>query len=101
MKSMMTSTTKKKADKRPNYRKDLVTRTKLPKEALLRIVKQNNGEIHLDWFQNLPGRGAYIAKDLQALKVMAQKNLLARAFKMKINPEVYQLLEVEFQNGPQ
>lgn len=82
------------------YRKDLVTQNRAPKETLLRIVKQKDGQIHLDWNQTLAGRGAYITNNIATLELVAKKNLLARAFRTKIEPEVYENLKEEFLNGP-
>ena len=42
----------------------LVTREKLPKELLLRIVKTQDQEIKYDPTGKMNGRGAYIKKDI-------------------------------------
>ena len=67
----------------------VVTKEKLPKIELLRIVKTPEGSIKADETGKLNGRGAYIKKDISVLKTAKEKKILERIFEMKIVDEVY------------
>lgn len=56
-------------------RKCVVTQERLPKKELLRIVKNNEGQVFVDLTSKANGRGAYIKKDLEILNLAKQKNL--------------------------
>ena len=53
-----------------------VTKEKLPKQELLRIVRNNEGQVFIDLTGKANGRGAYIKKDLDVLE---------KAIKTKLN----------------
>ena len=68
------------------------------KTEFLRIVRMNDGSVCIDINQQADGRGAYVCKNAECLK-LAQKNKgLERSFKMSIPKEVYNALEEEFEN---
>ena len=48
-------------------RKCVVTQERLPKKDLLRVVKNNEGEIMVDFSGKANGRGAYIKNDVEVL----------------------------------
>ena len=49
-------------------RKCVVTQERLPKKDLLRIVKNNEGEVFVDLSYKANGRGAYIKNDIEVLE---------------------------------
>ena len=71
----------------------LVTREKLPKEALLRIVKTQNQEIIYDPTGKMNGRGAYIKKDVNVILKAQQKNILSKHFERPIHESLYTVLK--------
>jgi uncharacterized protein len=71
----------------------LITREKLPKESLLRIVKSKDNTITFDPTGKMNGRGAYIKKDVVIIKKAQQKKILSRHFNLEITKEFYELLE--------
>lgn len=71
----------------------LVTREKLPKEHLLRVVKTKDDTITFDPTGKMNGRGAYIKKDSDVIKKAQQKKILSRHFESNIPVEFYVLLE--------
>ena len=71
----------------------LVTRDKLPKEQLLRVVKTKDATITFDPTGKMNGRGAYIKKDIDVIKKAQQKKILSRHFETNIPVEFYVLLE--------
>ena len=76
-----------------------------PKKELVRVVKapqkeSESGaslppEISLDLTGKRPGRGAYLCRDAQCLKLAKKSRRLERAFSCKIPEEVYARLEEE------
>lgn len=71
----------------------IVTREKLPKEQLLRVVKTKDETITFDPTGKMNGRGAYIKKDIDVIKKAQQKKILSRHFETNIPIEFYVLLE--------
>ena len=71
----------------------LVTREKLPKELLLRIVKTQDQEIKYDPTGKMNGRGAYIKKDINVILKAQQKNILSKHFERPIQESLYTVLK--------
>ena len=74
--------------KAPIYRTCVATRKLFLKSDLYRVVKVN-GQIYADISQNMPGRGAYISKDLKAITLAHDKRLLAKALKCEVKDEIF------------
>ena len=70
-------------------RRCIVTKEQLPKNELLRIVKDKEGNINIDLTGKLNGRGAYIKKDIEVLNIAKSKNILSRALETTIPEEIY------------
>lgn len=62
------------------------------KEHMLRIVKTKSDDVQIDLTHNLQGRGAYVAKNSQAIKKAQKNNALTRALRMKVADTVYEEL---------
>ena len=67
----------------------VVTREKLPKQELLRIVKTTDGSIVADISGKINGRGAYIKKDIGVLEKAIKSKILERQLETTISDEVY------------
>ena len=52
----------------------IVTREKLPKSELLRIVRTPEGKVEIDITGKMNGRGAYLKKDLSVLERARNRN---------------------------
>ena len=63
------------------------------KRSLLRVVKTKEGEISLDFTGKKNGRGAYVCKNAECLKILKKQNSLNRAFKMNVSDEFYKQVE--------
>ena len=74
-------------------RRCVVTKEQLPKQELLRIVKNKENEIFVDLTGKANGRGAYIKKDINVLKTAKDKKILERALESQISEEVYEEIE--------
>lgn len=65
------------------------------KNELLRVVKNNQGEIFVDTTGKANGRGAYVCKNKECFNKLKKSKGLSRAFKMQIDEEVYKKIEGE------
>lgn len=79
--------------KKVPLRRCVVTREQLPKNELLRIVKNKENNIFVDLTGKALGRGAYIKKDVNVLKVAKAKKILEKILEAKINDELYDEIE--------
>ena len=68
------------------------------KKDMMRVLKTAEGDICLDVTGKKNGRGAYVCKTSDCLKLARKSKGLERSFKMSIPSEVYDTLEKEFEN---
>ncbi len=68
------------------------------KRELVRIVKNKDGEVSLDLSGKKPGRGAYICKDIECLKMARKAKRIERALDCQISPQLYDTMEKEIEN---
>ena len=77
-----------------------------PKKELIRVVKApevkdedgnvvSQGEISLDLKGKKPGRGAYVCRNTECLKLARKTRRFERAFSCKIPDSVYDCMEKE------
>ena len=71
-------------------RRCIVTREQLPKQELLRIVRDKEGKVSVDQTGKLGGRGAYIKKDLAILEKAMKSKILEKRLECKIEESVYE-----------
>lgn len=62
------------------------------KKELIRIVRNNQGEMNVDASGKMAGRGAYICKSIECFDASVKAKRLERAFKTKIPDEIYDTL---------
>jgi predicted RNA-binding protein YlxR (DUF448 family) len=62
------------------------------KKGLLRIVKNNAGEISLDFKGKAAGRGAYICDSVDCVNKCIKKKLLNKVFSAEIPQSVYEYI---------
>ena len=74
--------------KAPIYRKCVYTQKIFLKSDLYRVVKYN-GQVCFDKNQNMPGRGAYISKDLNVIQEAFKKKSLSKALRCDVKEEIY------------
>ena len=65
------------------------------KNDLIRIVKNNQGQIFVDKMQKANGRGAYICNNIQCLEKAIKTKRLEKAFKIEIESQIYDNLRGE------
>ena len=66
------------------------------KKDMMRILLTPEEEIILDLTGKKNGRGAYLCKQSECLKLARKNKGLERSFKMSIQSQVYDKLEEEF-----
>lgn len=68
------------------------------KRELVRVVRSPQGEISLDLVGKKPGRGAYICKDAECLKLARKAKRIERSLECEISPQIYDMMEKEIEN---
>ena len=76
----------------------VVTREKLPKGELLRIVKTTDGSVVADISGKINGRGAYIKKDIEVLDKAMKSKILERQLETTISLDVYEEIRKIIEN---
>ncbi|WP_392486427.1 RNase P modulator RnpM [Haloimpatiens sp. FM7315] len=69
-----------------------------PKKELIRVVKNEQGEISVDVTGKKPGRGAYICKNVNCLEKAFKTKKLEKNLNIKIVEEIYDKLREEIEN---
>ena len=68
-----------------------------PKQEMLRVVKNADGEIYADPTGKAAGRGAYVCNDENCREKLNMKKLLHKAFSTNVSMTVYQDIQEEEQ----
>lgn len=71
----------------------VVSKEKLPKQELIRIVKNNENSVFVDISGKSNGRGAYIKKDIEVLEKAIKTKALERHLEVEIPECVYNELK--------
>lgn len=69
------------------------------KKELLRIVKNQNGEISIDFNGKAHGRGAYICKNTECLEKAIKSKRIEKNLETSIPQEIYNKLMEELKNN--
>ena len=75
--------------KKTPMRTCVVTKEKLEKKDLIRVVRMPDGEICVDLTGKKNGRGAYLKKDLEVLEKARKNKILDRILEIEVNDKVY------------
>lgn len=70
----------------------VITKEKLPKQELIRVVKDNENNAFIDLTGKSNGRGAYIKRDINVLDTAIKTKALSRQLEIEISDEVYEEL---------
>ena len=76
----------------------IVTREKLPKQELLRIVRTTDNSVVADVSGKINGRGAYIKKDIEVLNKSIKSKVLERQLETTISDSVYEEIRKIIEN---
>lgn len=74
-------------------RRCVVTHEQFPKKELLRIVRTPEGSVEVDLSGKLNGRGAYIKRDIEVMKLAKKNGVLAKSLEVTIPEEFWDKLE--------
>lgn len=66
---------------------------KFPKKELIRLVKENDGNIKIDKTGKVNGRGAYLCKDLSCLEKAIKSGRLEKALKASLSENICEELK--------
>ncbi len=74
----------------------IACRELMSKKEMLRVVRNAEGQISLDFSGKLPGRGAYLCNSADCVKKLRKARLLHKTFSCEVGEEVYVRIEEEF-----
>ena len=74
-------------------------RERKAKKELIRVVRQPDGQVSLDFGGKMNGRGAYICPNPECLKKAIRAKALDRSLEVSIPEDVYARLEKEMEGG--
>ena len=80
-------------NKKIPMRSCVVSREKLPKQELIRIVKNKENNVFVDVTGKQNGRGIYIKKDLEVLEKAKKSKIMDKLLEIKIEDSIYDELE--------
>ncbi len=83
------------AEKKFPVRTCIACREEKPKRDMMRIVRNAEGEVSLDYSGRMAGRGAYVCNSAACVRKLRQKKLLNKAFSAPIDDAVYTKIEEE------
>lgn len=70
----------------------VVTKEKLPKQELIRVVRTPEGEIIIDEKGKANGRGAYLKKDLDVFAKAQKSKILNKHLEVEVPDSVFEEL---------
>lgn len=80
-------------EKKIPLRTCVVTKEKLPKKELIRVVKDNLGNISIDEKGKMNGRGAYLKKDIAVIEEAKRSKILNRHLETNIPDDIFEQLK--------
>lgn len=80
-------------NKKIPMRSCVITKEKLPKNELIRIVKDKENNIIIDETGKANGRGAYLKKDIEVIKKANKNKILDKVLGVEIPNNIYEELE--------
>ncbi len=79
--------------KKQPLRKCVVSQERFNKAELIRVVCSKDGVVKIDVTGKAHGRGLYLQKDLEIIKLARKKNIIAKIFKIEVDAQIYDELE--------
>lgn len=71
----------------------VVTKEKLPKKELIRVVKTPENDVIVDITGKKNGRGAYLKKDKEVFEKAKKNKILNKVLEIEVSDEVFDELE--------
>ena len=82
--------------KKVPLRKCVITNERFPKQELIRVVRDKEGNVAVDYSGKMNGRGAYLKKEFTVIKKAIKTKKLDRHLGVKIPDAIYNELESLF-----
>ena len=82
--------------KKPPVRMCIACRGAYEKKQMLRIVKDKDGNISLDFTGKKAGRGAYICDKPECIEKCVKNKILGRVFEQEISSEDYDAIKRQY-----
>ena len=76
----------------------LITREKLDKKDLIRIVRTPEQNVIIDETGKANGRGAYLKKDIEVIEKAKKSKVLEKSLNVEIPNEIYEELKNRINN---
>ncbi len=67
----------------------VITKEKLDKKDLFRVVRNNEGKVFVDETGKMNGRGAYLKKDKDVIELARKSKALEHHLEVKIEESIY------------
>ena len=71
----------------------VVSKEKLPKKELIRIVRTPEGEVKIDETGKMNGRGEYLKKDLEVFNKAQKSKILDRHLEVSVPDSIFESLK--------
>lgn len=71
----------------------VVTKEKLPKQELIRIVRTPDGEVIIDMSGKVNGRGTYLKKDIEVFDKAKKNKVLNRHLEVEVPEQIFEDLK--------
>ena len=71
----------------------VITKEKLPKQELIRIVRTPEQTVIIDESGKANGRGAYLKKDITTIERAQKSKVLNRILEIEVKDEIYEELK--------
>ena len=71
----------------------VVTKEKLPKRELIRVVRNKEGEVFVDESGKLNGKGAYLKLDKDVIEKARSSKVMNRYLEVDVPESIYEELE--------
>ena len=71
----------------------VITKEKLQKQELIRVVRTPEGTVEIDLTGKMNGRGAYLKKDIEVFKKAQKSKALNRILEVEVKDEIFEKLE--------
>lgn len=68
----------------------VITKEKLPKKELIRIVRNKDGEVSVDETGKQNGKGVYLKRDLEVVNKARNNKALNRYLECEVNDSIYE-----------
>lgn len=84
------------SEKKLPLRMCIACRNLKDKRAMLRIVKNSEGQVFIDFSSKASGRGAYICDNAECVAKLRKQRLLNKVFSCAVDETVYLKIEEEY-----